>query len=159
MSFIEKFKKKALTLYDEYDCTPSTLVAINKDFVSLLFFGQKFIRVYENRNGTKLFVKDSFLIDINYPKNLINFTNSSPEWGSIYLSDKLETAILDGLQKIFFHCYTLLPENNFGCCSRFNECSDYKKCVHKNKLFAYGCLYRRNLESGKIFYGKNRNID
>ncbi len=47
----------------------------------------------------------------------------------------------------------------FGCCSKFVECSDAKKCVHENKLYATACMYRMNLESGRIFYGKNRNID
>ena len=47
----------------------------------------------------------------------------------------------------------------FGCCNKFVECSDAKKCVHENKLYSTSCMYRMNLESGKIFYGKNRNID
>ena len=34
-----------------------------------------------------------------------------------------------------------------------------KKCVHENKLYSKGCQYRRNLDAGRIFYGKNRNID
>lgn len=49
--------------------------------------------------------------------------------------------------------------NPFGCCSKFVECSDAKKCLHENKLYSTSCIYRRNLENGKIFYGKNRNID
>lgn len=49
--------------------------------------------------------------------------------------------------------------DSFGCCSQFTECSDAKKCVHENKLYSTACIYRRNLENGKIFYGKNRNID
>lgn len=47
----------------------------------------------------------------------------------------------------------------FGCCSKFNACSDAKKCVHENKLYSMACSYRRNLDAGRIFYGKNRNID
>lgn len=47
----------------------------------------------------------------------------------------------------------------FGCCSQFIKCSDAKKCVHANKLYSKACIYRGNLEQGKIFYGKNRNID
>lgn len=48
--------------------------------------------------------------------------------------------------------------SSFGCCSKFIECSDLKKCVHENKIYSMGCKYRMNLEFGKIFYGKNRNI-
>lgn len=46
----------------------------------------------------------------------------------------------------------------FGCCSRFIQCSDALKCVHPNKLYATACTYKRNLENGNIFYGKNKNI-
>jgi len=42
--------------------------------------------------------------------------------------------------------------NTFGCCSRYNECSLQKKCIHANKLYAQGCQYRKNLEKGIIFY-------
>lgn len=47
---------------------------------------------------------------------------------------------------------------SFGCCSRFIECSDAKRCVHVNKLYSTSCAYRRNLEAGNIFYGKNKNV-
>lgn len=47
----------------------------------------------------------------------------------------------------------------FGCCSSFNACSDAKKCVHVNKLYSKACIYRGHLDAGRIFYGKNRNVD
>lgn len=46
----------------------------------------------------------------------------------------------------------------FGCCSRFEACSDAKKCLHENKLYARNCIYGAHLAEGRIFYGKNRNI-
>lgn len=42
--------------------------------------------------------------------------------------------------------------NTFGCCSRYAICSARKECVHSNILYAKGCYYRKNLESGKVFY-------
>lgn len=45
----------------------------------------------------------------------------------------------------------------FACCSSFIECSDAKKCVHVNKLYSKACIYRRHLDDGDIFYGKNKN--
>lgn len=51
-------------------------------------------------------------------------------------------------------------KEKFGCCSKYNVCSDNKKCVHKNKFYASCCCwYYGNLDKGNIFYGKNRNID
>lgn len=47
----------------------------------------------------------------------------------------------------------------WDCCSRYMECSDAKTCVHPDKGFALECGYRKILNSGRIFYGKNRNID
>lgn len=48
---------------------------------------------------------------------------------------------------------------NFGCCSAYIKCSDAGKCVHENKLYSKACIYRTNLDQGKIFYGKNKNVD
>lgn len=47
----------------------------------------------------------------------------------------------------------------WDCCSRYMECSDAGKCVHPDKAFALECGYRKILASGRIFYGKRRNID
>lgn len=46
----------------------------------------------------------------------------------------------------------------WDCCSRYMDCSDAGRCVHPDKAFAMQCGYRKILSSGKIFYGKNRNI-
>ena len=61
-----------------------------------------------------------------------------------------------------FECALRLVDNalpkDFDCCSRYNECSDCLHCIQPNKQLAIGCGYRRILNSGTIFYGKNRNI-
>lgn len=43
----------------------------------------------------------------------------------------------------------------FGCCSRFRSCSDEKRCLISHLEYSSHCSYRKNLENGKIFYGKN----
>lgn len=48
---------------------------------------------------------------------------------------------------------------DYDCCSRYIECSDSKVCTHPDKAFALGCGYRKILNSGRIFFGQNRNID
>ena len=48
--------------------------------------------------------------------------------------------------------------DSFGCCDLFTACSDAGRCLHVNKLYSKACSYRRNLEAGRIFYGKNKNI-
>lgn len=45
----------------------------------------------------------------------------------------------------------------FGCCSRFRSCSDAKRCLISHLDYSAHCSYRKNLENGAIFYGKNAN--
>ena len=48
---------------------------------------------------------------------------------------------------------------SFGCCHKYNEYSDAQRCLHEDLDYSKGCIYRQNLEAGRIFFGKNRNID
>lgn len=57
----------------------------------------------------------------------------------------IELALYDAVK-------TYQPENRFGCCSRYLECSKEKRCVHPDLLYSKGCWYRRNIEKGIIFY-------
>lgn len=52
----------------------------------------------------------------------------------------------------------VIASDSFGCCGRYEACSDAKKCIHPDQLFAAACAYKKNLEQGRIFYGKNKNI-
>lgn len=47
----------------------------------------------------------------------------------------------------------------FGCCNDFILCSDARQCLKAKDPDYNGCQYRKNLEAGRIFYGKNRNAD
>lgn len=42
--------------------------------------------------------------------------------------------------------------SKFGCCAKYKECSKVGKCLHDNLLYSKACIYRSNLEAGKIFY-------
>ena len=44
------------------------------------------------------------------------------------------------------------PSQKFGCCDKYKECSQAGKCIHNNQFYSKACWYRKNLESGKIFY-------
>lgn len=46
----------------------------------------------------------------------------------------------------------------FACCNDYERCSDAGKCLKTEDRFYNGCLYRKNLEAGRIFYGKNKNV-
>lgn len=47
--------------------------------------------------------------------------------------------------------------DSFGCCSSYRACSDAGQCVIADRDYSACCLYRKNLEAGRIFYGKNAN--
>ncbi len=49
--------------------------------------------------------------------------------------------------------------NRFGCCSRFEQCSEQGECIHPNRLYSSACMYRENLEQGRIFYGERRGTE
>lgn len=57
--------------------------------------------------------------------------------------------------KIFINLFSF---ESFGCCHKYVECSDAKKCLHVDSAYATACMYRKSLENGRIFYGKNKNI-
>ena len=62
-------------------------------------------------------------------------------------------AVADALQRELNAIKT-----DYDCCSRYEACSDAKRCVHPDPDFAVRCSYRKVLQSGRVFYGKNRNI-
>lgn len=43
----------------------------------------------------------------------------------------------------------------FGCCSRYSACSDAKICLIPHLDYSKNCIYRKSLEQGHVFYGKN----
>ena len=66
---------------------------------------------------------------------------------------------LDVLPEIFNQIFIdIFSFPVFGCCSKYMECSDVKHCLHEDMAYSTACQYRANLESGRIFYGKNKNI-
>lgn len=72
--------------------------------------------------------------------------------------DFSDRSIVQYIEQIITHkIKRYKSKESFGCCSRHVQCSDALKCVHENKLYSTGCIYRSHLEKGEIFYGKNKN--
>ncbi len=44
--------------------------------------------------------------------------------------------------------------SDFGCCSRYEECSAVGRCIAHDQDMAAGCYYKRNLYNGRIFYNR-----
>lgn len=108
-------------------------------------------------------VKSSSFMEIgNKYANLFpgdSILSADAHWCKIRLLDKDDVfKYITQLVSIYNNLLAVTSGEQFGCCSRFMECSDARKCIHPDALFAAACIYRRNLENGKIYYGKNRNI-
>lgn len=73
------------------------------------------------------------------------------------LSDVIE--MIEPIGAVYMTVLADFGGERFGCCSRYEQCSDARKCIHPDFILSRACAYRKNLEAGKIFYGKNRNIE
>ena len=67
--------------------------------------------------------------------------------------------IREMLCELFQECFNRQNVESFGCCNDHVRCSDARGCLHQEDRFYLGCIYRKNLEEGRIFYGKNRNVE
>lgn len=101
----------------------------------------------------------SVLSDLVPPSFPTKCVSSEPKYIRI-LIDKMHPleSYCDFLIQIAGETVNRCPKE-YDCCSRYIQCSDAKTCVHPDKSFALKCGYRKILSSGRIFYGKNRNID
>lgn len=69
-----------------------------------------------------------------------------------------ETGTFALMERATLLAIELVPKE-FDCCSRFEACSDAGVCIHPDPSFSLLCGYRKILKSGRIFCGKNRNVE
>lgn len=129
----------------------------NRSSVYFLSPACRFFQIRFRKKSRYILIPDIYTADI--PDGYqIQVTKSDEGFVRALISDVNEVIPLVPLLRTILSNLTR-QYHTFGCCSRYEQCSDAKKCIHPNPVFALGCAYRANLESGKIFYGKNRNID
>lgn len=95
-------------------------------------------------------------------KNYIKIKQKDND-GKEYYAKKLviyfpinSSTVFQYLDDIFkFQLKAFEPAEKFGCCGQYLRCSNAKQCVHRDTFYAKACYYKRNLESGHIFFGKN----
>lgn len=79
------------------------------------------------------------------------------DWARIDLKID-DLSIIKRMSNVFTSMFEDMQSKDIGCCSRYLECSNAKKCVVSNPNVFLHCYYRSNLLRGKIFYGVNRNV-
>jgi hypothetical protein len=131
----------------------------------------KFIKVEERKSGWTIVSIKQPAVWIQKKKKQINiefkntyndfFENTAVFPGKNEKSYIVVSNLDEALELIHPICAVAVEElsggEGFGCCSRYEQCSDERKCVNPDQLLSLACGYRKNLEKGKIFYGKNKN--
>lgn len=149
-------------LYNSNDKNKNIKVNENKNNFSFNVFGNVLLRYTPKK--TKKTIEIRYINDEQLNNIKMNFQNVRYKYNDdlyIYIDiDKLDDIYLLKSEIIDIHKYLFLNEavETFGCCSKYVECSDNKKCLCTDLIFRLGCQYKKNLEAGKIFYGKNKTI-
>lgn len=126
---------------------------------SYSFYGVKVFEFYPGPEGTAKLKLTGAVInrlgltsDVKKPEAMYTISEKALP------SDKL-LLLIEDLQKEKQRIFRNTITEEFACCHDFMACSDAKECLHPEDRFFNGCTYRTNLEAGRIFYGKNRNVD
>lgn len=143
---------KSICIYEpDYPEAKSTSNAVEKNFV---------IMNIQDKENRELLIRNHQFSQIPLPTTAtIKQAPSDTTFIHVTFKENDEN-IFSYIQQNILYCLKHYESKakTFGCCSQFIQCSDRKKCVHKNKLYSMACSYRKNLDAGRIFYGKNKNI-
>jgi hypothetical protein len=128
----------------------------NQGFRTVSFCGSAVFRIVELKKGIRLELADKYFGSLGVAE-LDSYSQAKDGWAKINLTEEVTEAILGDLPSVYERCYSEQPVETFGCCSRYVQCSDERKCVNPDRDLARGCAYKVHLESGRVFYGKNRS--
>lgn len=111
-------------------------------------------------NYLELLIRNRQFDAIDTPQSaLVKTLKSDKSFVHVFFEIK-DDALFKYIRANILYCLSNYEStSSFACCSLFMQCSDSLKCVHENRIYAMGCKYRRNLEAGRIFFGKNKNIE
>jgi hypothetical protein len=133
-----------------------------KDGFSVYVVGYKVFQIKQLKTlGDKLSCKGEIIDRFDLLKYIDNekYTDEDMQCYRIIRLEEFLAALPALSVPIFMYCLEMVRIGDFGCCNSFIECSDAKMCITDDRELYLGCAYRKNLESGKIFYGKNKNIN
>ena len=119
---------------------------------SYYFYGTKVMEHIATSPGkAKLRIKEEFGKEDEEEKEKGKYITVTPDSPDLL-------RYMEMLKKAKQFIFRNLVIEQFACCNDFEKCSDALKCLYPEDRFYNGCYYRRNLEAGKVFYGKNKNI-
>lgn len=137
-------------------------INIAKTTTSISFFKEKVFNIRINSKTQSLVTEDEFVFPfIQSIAGASLHSGDKRNYAQIPLiTDNNSVSIVyDMLQKLFQECFNRQNTESFGCCNDHVRCSDARRCLHEGDKFYLGCIYRKNLEAGRIYYGMNRNVE
>ena len=140
----------------DYPSVPHEIPAQNKLVVTIALS-----KVISRPDDLVMNIREAQLSDLwDYlpdDAEVLNRTKSDQNTGMMRIRiNKFSPNLIDFIKRNTVYCIEKYESKaaKFGCCSKYEMCSDAKKCTHVNKLYSKACMYRKNLEQGNIFYGK-----
>jgi hypothetical protein len=136
---------------------------------------QKYLDVIENKDGSiSIKAKSILFAKIKVAKNS-SYVEVKPEYEKSFPNHKAERAsdhwcripingidealsLSEPLSVVYMKVLSGLGGETFGCCHRYVECSDALRCTNPDFMASLACMYKKNLDAGRVFYGKNKNI-
>jgi len=155
-ALIDNLREKIQTNHDYYEGCYD--IKPNKGFHTLWLCGLAVIRFQEKKDITLIGVADKYY-DLLELSNEVTILKQQDNWTTLLYTEEISHALQNNIDSVFKKCFIEGANDIFGCCSRYEECSNEKNCIHPDKEMARGCMYKINLDSDRIFYGVNRNID
>ena len=135
----------------------------NKDDYSIKLSNNVIFKIKIKTGLTQISFKKLYLKpyqDINQEKYIIDEISAKSSFVRFEISSikDLDERFVFLSLLIYNSIISEIGSERFGCCSRYLECSDLKRCTNPNIILSLGCQYKKNLEKGIIFYGMNANI-
>lgn len=137
-------------------------LSVRKSITSVFFYGEKVFSFRINSKTQCLDTEEAFIY--SYVER-ISGGKVHRETKTVYAEIPLLTdgdsvpVVQQMLRDLLQECFNRQNVGAFGCCNDHVRCSDAGRCLHAEDKFYLGCMYRRNLEAGRIFYGRNRNVE
>lgn len=138
--------------------TNTVTLKINKSFATVFMFKRAAFSV--RIDDKHLYLESSLEPAFDHLSNMpgtVRLKNTARF--PLCLSDAYSKAMSDLLMSLYEYCAGQMNDYSMmACCNDFINCSDQMQCIHKYDPDYAGCWYRKNLENGRIFYGKNKNM-
>lgn len=155
---INIFRKITTVLRENEKVLDEAGIVKNKTDYTIKFFNVPAIKI-KNAKRNYIYIKSAYENRLKQYMQLEEI-KSMPNWIRFEVTtgeeiNSLLSIVSDMYDDMY---YQSMDFETFGCCSRYEQCSDELKCVNPDYKLARGCSYKLKLEAGIIYYGKNRNV-